>query len=308
MAKQQEIGYQEGSRWINRRPAPEELARWFQENVQIHDGLSHRDYLPGITLIPNREKVKEVRVDQAGNPQIVEVEQLAYAPYPKVEARIAYFWSLMRLHPEWLGRIKLVPVEPVKTLPPGFFQMPVPDATGQKMTLFLGVSYQVEITERRSGKAVIEPAGGTKMVPLLKKGYGGVYYPDPDAVHKAQTSAQGRALGYAGMLVVSGSGIATAEDMADFIAGEPPAPSLPPVEEPSPVENGAIPPGLAELVATQRAKLEAEFPQSYEEARAWAHEKGFDLGDPPAHALRGLELQLRRKLAAAQAAGARPSG
>lgn len=306
MAKQQEqeVGRQEGSRWINRKPTGDELARWFKENVRVHDGLNHADYLPGITLIPNKEKVKEVRIDGNGDPKIVEVEQLVYAPYPKVETRISYFWDYMALHPEWLGAIKLLDHEPVPHLPRGFFQLTGTDASGKPVP-FVGVSYQVTITTRgRHREPVIEPAAGTKVVAMNKRGYNGVVYPDENAIHKAQTGGQGRALGFAGMLMVPGAGIATAEDMLEFLAGESPAPAveLPPVTEPA-AANGGHATDLEGLVKTHIERLQAEFPQSYEEARAWAHEKGYDLDNPPTTALRGLEKQLRTKLLNAEMAG-----
>lgn len=302
-AEQQEIGRQEGSRWINRRPGPDEFAKWFRENVRVHDGLSHADYLPGITLIPNKEKVKDVRLDQNGNPAIVDVEQMVWAPYPKVETRVAYFWNYMALHPEWKGSIKLiVDGDPPPHLPRGFFQLTGQDPSGKPVP-FVGVSYQVGIITRgRHAEPVIEPPAGTKVVALNKRGWNGVISPDENAIHKAQTGGIGRALGFAGMLMVPGAGIATAEDMLEFLAGDTPAPAaeLPPVTELA-AENGQAN-DLEGLIAAHIERLQSEYPQSYEEARAWAREKGYDLDTPPTTALRGLERQLRAKLETAQRA------
>jgi hypothetical protein len=310
--QQQQVGRQEGSRWINRRPEPDEFAKWFRENVRVHDGLEHAHYLPGITLIPNKEKVKEVRLDEQGNPQIVDVEQMVWTPYPKVETRVAYFWDFMFLHPEWRGKIKLVPHATVENFPEHFFRMTGTDATGKPVP-FVGVSYQIEILIRgRRGEPVIEPPAGTKIVALNRKGYNGTITPDENAIHKAQTGGIGRALGFAGMLMVPGAGIATAEDMLEFLAGESPMPgtepTLPPVTEPTAAAATGQATDLDGLIAAHIERLQAEYPHAYDEARAWAREKGYDLDHPPEVARRGLERLLRTKLASAekQAAASEP--
>jgi hypothetical protein len=33
------VGYQEGSRWVNKRPSGDEVAAWFKANAPMHEGM-----------------------------------------------------------------------------------------------------------------------------------------------------------------------------------------------------------------------------------------------------------------------------
>jgi len=227
---------QEGSRWVNQRPTGEEVATWFRENVALHhEDLQHDDYISGLTLIQQEAEEKEVVGWQdSGAPLIEKRKNLYYVPYAKVETRVKYFWDLVRLHEDWLGVIEAVPpVEPIKSLPPGFGKLAI--ATGDsRAVVFVTYSARALIYERdtvemkpivnrqtgetrfeRHGRLVMAGAPGTKMVATL-----GRYGPDNFSLMKAETGAVGRALGLLGMLVVPGSGVATAEDMQEAIAAE----------------------------------------------------------------------------------------
>jgi hypothetical protein len=115
----------EGSRWINERPTGEDVADWFEKNVELPDGLEHKHYLPGIVLIPQNEKSKEVIGFRDGMPVQKEVENRVYIPYAKVETRVKMFWDYMALHEDWFGVIEPVEVEGGKSkgFPPGYFSM-----------------------------------------------------------------------------------------------------------------------------------------------------------------------------------------
>ena len=300
----------EGSRWINERPTGEEVADWFKENVPLHDGLDPTDFVTGVTLISAKEKVAYAAENSAGEMVILEREQLVHVPYAKVETRIAYFWKLMEQHPEWLGVIEPERVEKLNTqgyhnahLPAGFFMMPVqrPDA---KFVHFIGCSMRVSIFKRDTvrsysygvdGELVTKPAAGTKIVNV-----NGRSYEDPNSLMKAETGAIGRALGMAGMLVLPGSGVATAEDMQEALAGGGGAmhASLPPEpaagEPDQPVDQKTRAEQLLGI-------LESEYPAKLEEVQAWARDRRLNLDDIGDDQLRGVVRQLERRLAEAQA-------
>lgn len=293
---------QEGSRWFNAMPTGEEIATWFEANVQVHEDLTAEHYVQGITMIPNTDKSKSVvGWDDATNaPVIQQVENLVFTPYAKVETRIKYFNDLMaKMEDEWLGVIEPVaPPNPPKNLPPGYFPFSI-DAGDKGIYRFIACQMKVTVFKRetvtwkeyrnsqtggivriREGETVIDAAPGTKMVPMM-----GRYDPDPSSLMKAETGAIGRALGMAGMLVIPGSGVATAEDMQEALSGGPQA-SLPedqslPVDQPQSGPASAPRPAVQretvtdlqqQVVATLNA-LKAEFPETFEEYRAWAQER-----------------------------------
>jgi hypothetical protein len=196
----------------------------------MHEGLKAERYVGGVTLIPAKMKPKIV----ANNGAIVDgPEQLVFTPYVKVETRVAYFWDLMAQHPEWVGASRRSRPSGSRRramtnvhLPPGFFRMPVQKADGKHVE-YIGQSVRVRVYKAdtlewaeswASGKReqvlrgipVMAPPPGTKVVPVLNK-----WGEDPFALMKAETGALGRALGMAGMLVVPGSGVATAEDVQE---------------------------------------------------------------------------------------------
>lgn len=315
-------GFREGSRWIHQKPSGEELAAWFKENVTLHDGLEHKDYITGIVLIPQKERAKET----AQNGQIVDVERLTFTPYPTTGARVAYLrdWiaaeSAKSEHPLlW----EIVPDESLKRtdmLPGGFFAY-VPrwtsDAGKEMSKSFVGCSMQLRVYERdiRSGgkgREILIAPSGSKVVPAI-----GRYGADENALMKAQTGAIGRTLAFAGMLVIPGTGVATAEDVQEAIAGgvpmsgvsdEAPQATLP-AAEPVAAKDAERPPDTAAEPTDLRARaaeligaLQAH-PEKLAEVHAWAEERSFDLAEmKPQQALRGAVRKLERSLQEAEAA------
>lgn len=284
---------QEGSRWYNAPPDGKELSNWFKENVDLHDGLEAEHYVQGVTLIPNVEKSKTVvSWDPRGNPVIEQVENLVFTPYAKVETRIKYFHDLMALHPDWLGVIEpVVPEKQNPSLPPGFFAYAVqtgPDTVvryvccSMKVTVFERDSVKWaesrnqrtgELTRWREGKTVIDAPPAVKMIATL-----GRYGPDNFSMMKAETGAIGRALGMAGMLVIPGTGVATAEDLEEAQALEGRGPTAVPAEEVKPPEEKApeTPPTEEALTDLRQqavaiiTTLKDEFPDAFKEFQEWA--------------------------------------
>lgn len=313
----------EGSRWLNERPTGTDVADWFEENVALHEGLAHKDYVSGVTLIQQTEKTREVIAWSPENrPVTGEVSNIVYVPYAKVEARVKYFQDLMRVNgDEWVGFIEPVPVAGFETLPPGFFMFKVP-TDGGRAVIYVCCSMKVTVYKRgsieyvevpqavgrssveRRGEIVIDAPPGTKMIPTLGK-----YGPDPNALMKAETGAVGRALGLAGMLVIPGTGIATAEDLAEAeaLARTPQQPVEPetPTEARSPQE---VLTELRQQAATSIAALKQEDPDRFEAFRAWAAERGVrkvaEIEDEPM--LRGLATKVERELAEARAESPQP--
>jgi hypothetical protein len=278
----------EGNRWINEQPQAAEVIEWF-ESVQIHEKLKHAEFIGGVTLIQQVEKSEVVlSFDQDGKPLIGERRDLVYVPYARVDTRVAYFWALMRENPQWLGSIKPVKApQPVKDLPPGFFRTTTVGQHGEAH--YIGCSYQVEIVDRISGLPVGIYPGGTKVVPLSTK-----YDIDHHALARAETGAVGRALGMAGMLVIPGSGVATAEDVQDAVSpaiqqGVGHAPAGLPVDLAAPDISPAIE-DVEGLRAIVKSKLEAlgSDPERLKLFQEWV--KGRNLG--PFEGLDGSALKI----------------
>lgn len=329
----------EGSRWFNERPDAEAVAEWFK-GVPLHEELeANRDrYLGGIVLIEGTLKAKEIRGfnQETGAPIITDskVEHLTYTPYPKVETRVQYFHDLMAEHAdEWLGVI-----EPVAGgqdgLPPGFFARTVNHHNRQgqpAITRYICCTMRCVVYDRasyeekwyhpqtrpgdrnpqeprllRSGKTVIAGAPATKMVPLLQY----PDKPDPFSMMKAETGATGRALGMAGMLVVPGAGVATAEDMneAGHLDETGTATESPQASQAPPPEAAAKPPASAEEAQDEEAalrtragecirKLRADYPDAYERFKEWASERGVEnLSDQTGPTLKGLVRKAEKTL------------
>lgn len=294
-------GVREGSRWLHQRPPSSEVAEWFTENVRLHDGMDPLDFVTGVTLIP---AIETTRLWQGG--ANVEEKRQTFTPYVKVESRVDYFWKLMELRGT-LGVVETVPVTKLRDpgyfnlhLPEGFFIHPVQNADG-KFVSYIGMSFRVTVYERDMraggrGRALMEPAFGTKMVPML-----GRYGPDDNAIEKAQTGAKGRALGMAGMLVIPGSGVATAEDMEGASIQPAATPmSLPAVPGADTATGPPPPPTLQRRAADLLARLHEDKPERAQEFEKWAIEAEVDLsklaemGDAKA---RGVVRQLEKKLA-----------
>lgn len=308
---------QEGSRWYNEIPSGKELGDWFKANVDLHEGLEAEHYVQGVTLIPGVEKAKAVVGWQGKNPVIEQTENLVYTPYAKVETRVKYFHDLMALKPEWLGMI-----EPVKTekqsaaLPPGFFPFVVA-TDADSVVRYICCTMKVTVWERdgfdekrvlvdsrkglyetrRTGKKLIDAPPATKMIGTL-----GRYGADDFSLMKAETGAVGRALGMAGMLVIPGTGIATAEDLqeAQAIEGRP--------QNRTPAGEGAETPDaqpeqtvedLRQQAILVVSTLKSEFPERFESAfKTWAASRNIGevakITDPLI--LRGLATKAENEL------------
>lgn len=301
----------EGNKWIGRRPTEEEFAEWWKDNVFIHEGLSAGKYVGGVVLIEQKPKFNRVvEFEHQGEVrrEIKEFQRLEYTPYAKVETRVSYFWDLMELK-GWLGVISAVPARHLEAqgltnvnLPGPFFRHQVESEKG--WTQYLGCAMKVDVydPDRTRIEVVEDPETGekhqiyigvkiidappaTKLVPALQ-------WPDrPDdyALLKAETGAVGRALGMAGMLVIPGSGIATAEDVQEAMEGtntargvetqplrgaaaasEPP-PATPPAEQPPPATEG-------EAATDEEGQLRAAIRDGALELRRLSPEKFDELG------------------------------
>lgn len=297
-------GTQEGSRWINVAPTGDQVAAWFAENVKLHDGLEHKHYVQGITLIPQKDKPRIVEDGKV----VDDLERLVYIPYAKVETRIAYFWDWVATLGETTNvSAAIVPAEirrirgeglTNENLPDGFFRFPVKDAAGKDVP-YLGCSMQVQVRERtiRSGDAgrmVLGPPAGTKVVPMLDR-----YGPDDNAFMKAETGAVGRALGMAGMLVIPGSGVATAEDMLENAGGRGAGSSG---DVPAAIPGGGVEGDPREHVVAMLDELQADFPEAHQAVQEWAKERKLTLSDITDSALRGVVRFLEKTLAEAKEA------
>jgi hypothetical protein len=341
----------EGGRWINERPTSEEFGRWFGENMKLDEKLDAANYVGGVVLIPAVDnKAKYVTgYQQNGRPIIEEGEELSYIPYAKVETRINYFWDLMDVHEDaWVAEVEHVkldrlpidigdatqiveeegkhtetirPAKPdalttmVHQMPEGYSLMSIP--VGNGYSHFLCCTIRVSIYRKgEDGAPVGRPlrtGRGTKQVALLKGGYGSRQpYADDSSMMKAETGALGRALGFAGIFVIPGSGVATAEDMQEqMVGGVVPAtqePNEPPAEgnagpaapETAPVRTGAEQSADDEAKMKARAMdlwrvLQAEHPEKAQEFPAWANQRGLrSLNDAQGNVLRGVVRKLEK--------------
>lgn len=216
-------------------------------------------------------------------------------------------------------------------LPPGFFARTVPhlDRQGKQVqTRFVCCTMRCVVYDRedyqerwvrdgrserlvKSGKTIIAGAPATKMVPLL-------LYPDrvdPFSMMKAETGAVGRALGMAGMLVVPGAGVATAEDMNEAAQQEEVGGTA---ESPEASAQAPPPPATAEQAEDEDTKLREEatiaitelrtnFPEAYEEFTAWTRDRGIkNLGDQTGPTLKGLVKKAQKTLDQAKHAPEEP--
>lgn len=282
----------EGSRWINERPTGEEVAAWFTENVPMHEGMDPADFIGGVTIIPAKEKYDAIRGynEQTGAPILQEMQALTFTPYLRVDTRVRYFWAWMEKHPDWLGVIERVATpEQDPHLPIGFFYQTVTRADGKEVR-FIGCCMRVAVYKREGTEEVFSAPAATKMVPVLNR-----FGEDVNAMMKAETGAIGRALGFAGILVAPGSGIATAEDVQESMglsqgagATEPQEPQLPP--EPSEQE-------LRQIASDRLNELQERSPQAFEQFSEWAQSRDYkSLADIDVPQLKGVIRKLDRVL------------
>lgn len=328
----------EGNRWVNTIPTGDEIAAWFKGNVLIDEKLTHEPYVGGVTLIPSKEKSRVITGWDAGNnPVFGDVYDLTLTPYIRVETRVKYFHDLMA-EKEWLGVVEPVaPEQQDPRLPKGFFFLSTRTGANSEVR-FIACCMKVTVYEKgsvehkrvtvdrrtgreefvRVGKVVLDATPATKAVPVLSHGYGGSVEADNFAIMKAETGAVGRALGMAGMLVIPGTGIATAEDLQEAnslgSAGSPESDADLPDEEAGPLAAGL---GSAELDEDESLREKAadlieqmgEFPQAQKAFKAWAKQRGYArLSEVTSPALRGLLRKAENTLKEAQEASVNDSG
>lgn len=330
VAPEDREGYQDGSRWIHRKPPGTEVAEWFKGNVKLHEGLEHADYVQGVTLIPQTEKVYDIRWE-GDSLKSVEVDRIqVFTPYAKVETRIAYWWDYVRRHEGWLGVIEPGDVRRVSDeslrndhLPAGFFQYPMKKNDGSWVQ-YLGCSMQASIYERDvrtggRGRLVFQAPAGTKIVAVASK-----WAEDANVIMKAETGAVGRALGMAGMLVIPGSGVATAEDMQEALSAQPGAAADVPAalpadggesasQAPQAADSGGEGSAPKQQSNAERAgafidTLQADHPEKFEEIKEWARGRNLNLGDlgsVDATRMRGLVRKLEKAIEEATAGPAK---
>jgi hypothetical protein len=302
---------QEGARWRHRRPSGEAVAAWFATQP-LDEGMDHEDYVGGVVLIPGGEKVK-YPTDKGS----VERYEIVFVPYMQIGTRVAYFRRLAEhrgLIP-WIG-----PAEVPRSSNPAshYFNANMPAGLwwhvvvggGGDIVRYLCASYVVRMYREQDYGRLI---AGQLPMPVLegsgtKQVSGGV---DPNGLMKAQTGAIGRALGVAGILVV-GTGIATAEDMAEYSgdassAPGPDAAQLPPTavpagRAPAPVDPAQALEALQAQAMALQVRMTEENPAAWHAFTAWWVERrdaeGWrTLRDVPAEALRGVVARMERALA-----------
>jgi hypothetical protein len=290
----------EGSRWYNARPSGEDVAAWFK-TIALHEGMEHEHYIGGVTLIPAKEKSNEVvGFSDDGLPLIREREDLVFVPYVKVETRVAYFWRYMELHADWEGEIVPVPAaggEPLG-MPPGYFRYTAARPDG-KIVNFVACSMRVHVRERNrfdsNLRAVMSPPPGTKAVPTMTR-----WDVDANALMKAETGAVGRALGMAGMLVVPGSGVATAEDMLE-LAGPSAGAVAEDAQLPQPEPENLTDEQLRERASALVDILREQDPDALASFQEWARGRNLTLAEAQGAALRGVVRKLETTIEASRA-------
>lgn len=298
----------QGGRWYNEKPTSEEVAQWFKDNVKLHEDLEHDRYVGGLTLISQTEYIQEV-VEQSGREVIQKVKNLVYTPYSKVESRVQYFWDLMLKHPEWEGRIE--PVDPIAKdkdrdgdLPKGFYRTSVKlnNTVYPYIACCMKVSVVARNTQQHNGIILAPPA--TKMVPMLGEDYNGNAKIDPYVLMKAETGAVGRALGMAGMLIIPGAGVATAEDMLEAQAqGEVGSGEVESVvtatgasEEGEEVKTADAAEVLVKEAESLLSRLKAEKSDAHQKFQEWAKGRGFGpLSSLTEVQLRGIVKKLQKE-------------
>jgi hypothetical protein len=309
---------QHGSRWFHAPPAGEDFAAWFAANVKIHEGMEHAPYVTGCVMIGSQETYKRTIQKANGELVFLDSKRRVYTPYAKVETRVAYFWDLMDTDgfDDVVGMIEPVPMASLNdpgyvnyNLPPGFFRIPI--GLGGNIVSYIGCSMKVsmwdkgsimwvereEVTRLPDGTETTRPfhelqgtpvrvfPSATKMVPVLSRSD----EEDPFAVMKAETGAVGRALGMAGMLVIPGSGVATADDMLEvdsITRGVTSDPSLPAAPQ-------AAAEGVDE-VEELKVRFEALDKGQQTIVEEWAEGRKIDLSNPKSTQLRAIRAQIDR--------------
>jgi len=189
------------------KPSQEEISKWFA-GFKLHDGLKHEQYVGGIVVIENKDRGVST-----------------WMPYVNASAWIAYFWDWVESK-KYMAFIEVSDPVPVEIDLPG-------DKKSRQFYITAEVVVEQEydheeptevsgITINQKHLRTVRKATGSKQVSptKVKRGWQGApdtVMADSDALMKAETGAIARALGSLGMLALPGSGLATAEDMVDFI-------------------------------------------------------------------------------------------
>jgi len=181
-------------------PSTEEIIKWFN-GIPLHEGMDQykSKYIGGIVVIKNAQTKQ-------------------YNPYPLAGTRIAYFW-------DWVTHNDYRAV--IETRDPVEFDMPF--RAGEEAGTFLTAkSLYVAATVRvmdHEGNVLRESTARKQVALNMKvnnwvngKAAGKITIPDFTSCMKAETGAIARAVAQLGMLSLPGSGIASAEDMQEFIS------------------------------------------------------------------------------------------
>lgn len=303
----------EGSRWRHHRPPATEIADWFKDQP-LDEGMEHGDFLGGVLLIPQSEKVTARRADGQRDERYEDV----FIPYMQTGTRIAYFRRLAE-HRELIPVTSAVEVPRVKNpasayfngnMEDGYWWHVVMDSAGQPVR-FLCCTMRVALYEPTTYS---QKYRGEESSPVLegrstKQVAGG---PDVNQLAKAQTGAVGRALGLAGILTL-GTGVATAEDMLELLgpAGaalpSPDAATLPESVAPAATEAPAADPAeqhrrLREQAVELQSRMQVEAPPAWTTFAAWWQERSKEegwkqLSDVPLESLKGVVARMERELA-----------
>lgn len=296
-----ELTLREGSRWRHHRPNAEEVAAWFAQQP-LDAGMDHEHFVGGVVIIPAGEKVK-YSTDRGTQERF----EQTFTPYVQVGTRIAYFHQLAE-HREMISVIEAakVPIIDDKqsafyngNMDPGYWWHIV--RTEENAVRYLCCTMRVALytTEEfyKEGGKPLREGRSTKQV------MGGA---DINQLAKAQTSAIGRALGVAGILVI-GTGVATAEDMLELAGQSGTLPTAADAELPSEPTSAAPAVDPEAELATLRARalemqstLQTETPLGWNSFAAWwteraKEEKWAKLDDVPLDSLKGVVARMERE-------------
>jgi hypothetical protein len=295
----------DGSRWLHEKPSTEEVNQWFLDNVLVHDQMQAADWVGGLTLIETKETVGDEKIP-------------VWAPYVKVETRLAYFHELMTKRPDQLGVIEPVEVPKLKDtgyynlqLPEGFFYTPVQE--DDQTVRFLCCSMRVTLFEREgikwtrrangravpSGTVVEQFPAGTKAVNVLCR-----WGADENALMKAETGAVGRALAMAGILVIPGTALASAEDVAEAVENEGHTPRGTVDKDHTEAAAEQSEAELKQKLKTELGRLKERAPNRHARIQQWAKSRKIDSLDSLSGAvLKGTLKKVAGEVVAAEEQG-----
>jgi hypothetical protein len=292
---------QEGSRWRFARPTGDEVATWFGKQP-LDDGMDAADFVSGIVLIPASENVKrQVPGRQAGTVATVESREMTFTPYVRVDTRVRYFRKLGD-HRELVSVIEPAEVPQITSgafsnahLPDGYWWYVIGSGDAAKRSLCCTMRVALYRPEDYFGEGEDTNAGPARRArPVLFGASTKQVDPfDQNALAKAETGAIGRALGVAGILVI-GTGIATAEDMAEMEAA--------PIQTGPALPAGGAPTETSEQVSERcvalQQRLQQERPEKWTEFAAWWQERRSKEGwgtltDAPLEVRRGMATRMQ---------------